>query len=183
MRTDVLCNNNSINSPVTVIPTTPLSTTIDAQPINDIVGVSVNGSGTTTTDGGGGVGDDLTKSTTLKNTRSSSLPLKIMLKDGRGVGDGGAKLKYRQKTYTKSEYTTNTNKKNNDKIIQSWNGMDTFPFLMNQCANNKFILYTRFSLSEHFLNLIGGNGDNGGGGVTDTHDHCLEQLRKARKVR
>lgn len=88
----------------------------------------------------------------LKNTRSASLPLKILL------NEGGVRRSKPPPPTTNYRFADL-----NEKLIRSWNGMDTF--LMNQLANKSnnentnFILYARFSLSEHFLNLIGESQD------------------------
>lgn len=103
----------------------------------------------------------------LKNARSASLPLKILLNDC--IGDNCVATNTRRTNggrFTVSDLS--------QKLIRSWNGMDTF--LMNKfnkspssstssssahhhhdaAANGtNFILYARFSLSEHFLNVIG----------------------------
>lgn len=93
----------------------------------------------------------------LKNTRSASLPLKILLN-----GSCASRFNRHKRLPLSNSRVSDLN----EKLIRSWNGMDTF--LMNQlgikndsATNNKnndetnFILYARFSLSEHFLNLIG----------------------------
>lgn len=105
------------------------------------------------------VSSQQTSNGSLKNTRSASLPLKILLNDNVYCRS------YRHKRQPVNNYRLSSTMADiNEKLIRSWSGMDTF--LMNQLAkkndsnnnnNNEtnFILYARFSLSEHFLNLIG----------------------------
>lgn len=105
----------------------------------------------------------------LKNARSASLPLKILLNDC--IGDNNSCVANNTRRTNGGRFTVSDL---SQKLIRSWNGMDTF--LMNKfnkspssstssssahhhhdaAANGtNFILYARFSLSEHFLNVIG----------------------------
>lgn len=110
-------------------------------------------------------GDEKSEQIAFKTTRSSSLPLKIML-NGNSANVSDIESSFRLLNLKKcSFYNQSTSKNyesNESKTIKSWSGntglIDTFLSNLNRKSN--FVLYTKFSLSEHYLNLIDKNNNN-----------------------